>query len=384
MIISKIKKYFKKEKLLNDTRFSFEQRIQLYNGVNAGIDITLYAKPEYSSEFMEFICNCLQRYGKIEPNMISTLHTIYDMGYQMIDFEIIAKSLLFKVIDDPSVFTKKFLNHNQIYLTCNLYKRCSQEIIEKYGRAEYNSVAIHFIFTAIICGFDVDKIDVGLFTNEQLIELEKGIAYSEDTKFHIFDYIDEFTNADEIRVFRSLLKRSPEIIRYYIDGRIDIFKLKQIDTLLQFLLDKEYHDGLLFGHYIESYTIEQLSTMNQLLNYSYKMKDYFDNNIIYYNPIQIKTITLVKSIGNSDFIDIVTNQYFTTDQYKVIIKSIECGVGDEFSKYLKPEYNAKQLNQILSGIREGLDVSVYANENNLDFEEMSRIRHDLLDKKYMD
>lgn len=223
-------------------QFNKQQQNYLRKCVEQGIDISPFAKPEYSQMKMKFLCEALQenydssnlfRFAHLDLGLLKALRRMcmagvdnlkyYSDEYTYDKLEEIKLGLVRKVdvsvYDDPAFPT--------------VLMRFLRELLEKgydatsYANPQLTSQQIKALGHGIYNGFDMSKYAIEEYKPAQLREITEGLK--EDLDVNRYD--DHHFTSDQMKYIRKGLEDRLDV-SLYANHEIDVMHMRHMYNLL--------------------------------------------------------------------------------------------------------------------------------------------------------
>lgn len=208
---------------LANSKYSPLQEACLVNGLEHGVDITIYANPKYSVDKMNVILNAL--IDDLKINHYVDLYNLPDGNNRVDDLEIIFEGLRYNL--DVSKYESPNFNYLQkVQIKQGLMSKLPVEI---YAKECYNEDQMCSLFKALRQKIDVSKMANPLYPYEvmELIRncLEKGLE--------ITDYINTNFKMDQVLQIKKGMEREINVSLLANENYSPI-KMKGIRKLLEY------------------------------------------------------------------------------------------------------------------------------------------------------
>lgn len=334
------------EDFLNDPRFNEEQKEVLLQGVDRGVDISIYADPTFNSWQMKEILTGLE--NKLDVSIFA------EPEFNDAQMEQIREGLEQGL--DVSIYAKPEFDELQM-----------EEI--KYGLSRDIDVSIyanpkfdHYQMEEIAEGL-IENQNVSIYANPefhhwQMKEIRLGLLHD----VNVTVYVDPRYNDEQMEQIREGLENHLTV-EVYADPEFDANQMEQIRLGLEQGIDAElYAQHNLNYNQMErirtaleagDFNDEQLSEIGKGIDADVDVTVYAR---LQYDAHQMEQIRL--GLENGVDVDFYTNHMFNSEQMELIRLGLEQEL--DVSIYAKPEFDANQMESIRVGLLNNLDVSVYA------------------------
>lgn len=292
------------EDFLNDSRFNEEQKEVLLQGVDRGVDISIYADPKFNSWQMKEILTGLE--NKL----------------------------------DVSIYAKPEFTDSQME---QIREGLEQGVdVSIYAKPEFDELQM----TEIKYGLSKD-IDVSIYANTkfdhyQMEEIAKGLIENQNVSI----YANPEFHHWQMKEIRLGLLHDVDVT-VYADPRFNDEQMEQIREGLE--------DNLAVSIYAKpEFDANQMESIRVGLLNNLDVSVYADPK---FNDAQMKEI--LSGLENELDVDIYAKPEFNADQMERIAWGLEENL--DVSIYADPKYDANQMGQIAMGLYDKLDIHMYAN-----------------------
>lgn len=376
------------EDFLNDPRFNEEQKEVLLQGVDRGVDISIYADPTFNSWQMKEILTGLENkldvsiFAKPEFND-AQMEQIREGLEQGLDVSIYAKpefdELQMAEIKyglsrdiDASIYANPKYDHYQM-------EEIAEGLIENqnvsiYVNPEFHHWQMKEIRLGLLHDVDVTVYADPRYNDEQMEQIREGL----ENHLTVEVYADPEFDANQMEQIRLGLEQGIDA-ELYARHNIDYTQMKRIRMALEegnFNEEQLYEieQGIDSNVDVTVYAKPEFEA-DQMEQIRMGMEDKSDVSIYAkpeFDPEQMEIIRL----GLEEGIDasIYANPQFDVEQMQQIKWGLEENL--DVSVYADPKFNDEQMSQILTGLEVGLDVDIYA-EPEFDWQQMKQIREGL-------
>lgn len=334
------------EDFLNDPRFNEEQKEVLLQGVDRGVDISIYADPTFNSWQMKEILTGLE--NKLDVSIFA------EPEFNDAQMEQIREGLEQGL--DVSIYAKPEFDELQM---AEIKYGLSRDIDASiYANPKYDHYQMEEIAEGLIENQNVSIYVNPEFHHWQMKEIRLGLLHDVDVTV----YADPRYNDEQMEQIREGLENH-FTVEVYADPEFDANQMEQIRLGLEQGIDAElYAQHNLNYNQMErirtaleagDFNDEQLSEIGKGIDADVDVTIYAR---LQYDEYQMEQIRL--GLENGVDVDFYTNHMFNSEQMELIRLGLEQEL--DVSIYAKPEFDANQMESIRVGLLNNLDVSVYA------------------------
>ena len=352
------------EDFLNDPRFNEEQKEVLLQGVDRGVDISIYADPTFTSWQMKEILAGLE--NKLDVDIYA------NPEFNDAQMEQIREGLEQKL--DVSIYAKPEFDELQM---AEIKYGLSRDIdVSIYANPKFDHYQMEEIAEGLIENQNVSIYANPEFHHWQMKEIRLGLLHDVD----VIVYADPRYNDEQMEQIREGLENHLTV-EVYADPEFDANQMEQIRLGLEQGIDAElYAQHNLNYNQMErirtaleagDFNDEQLSEIGQGIDANVDVTVYAR---LQYDVHQMEQIRLGLEHGVD--VDFYTNHMFTSEQMESIRLGLEQGL--DVTVYADPKFNDVQMQEINLGMLRDVDVTVYKPEFNYD--QMEQIRKGLEEK----
>ena len=352
------------EDFLNDPRFNEEQKEVLLQGVDRGVDISIYADPTFNSWQMKEILAGLE--NKLDVDIYA------NPEFNDAQMEQIREGLEQKL--DVSIYAKPEFDELQM---AEIKYGLSRDIdVSIYANPKFDHYQMEEIAEGLIENQNVSIYANPEFHHWQMKEIRLGLLHDVD----VIVYADPRYNDEQMEQIREGLENHLTV-EVYADPEFDANQMEQIRLGLEQGIDAElYAQHNLNYNQMErirtaleagDFNDEQLSEIGQGIDANVDVTVYAR---LQYDAHQMEQIRLGLEHGVD--VDFYTNHMFTSEQMESIRLGLEQGL--DVTVYADPKFNDVQMQEINLGMLRDVDVTVYKPEFNYD--QMEQIRKGLEEK----
>lgn len=353
------------EDFLNDPRFNEEQKEVLLQGVDRGVDISIYADPTFNSWQMKEILTGLE--NKLDVSIFA------EPEFNDAQMEQIREGLEQGL--DVSIYAKPEFDELQM---AEIKYGLSRDIdVSIYADPKFGHYQMEEIAEGLIQNQNVSIYAKPKFHNWQMKEIRLGLLHGVDVTV----YADPRFNDEQMEQIREGLENHLAV-DVYADPQFDANQMEQIRLGLEQGIDAElYAQHNLNYNQMErirtaleagDFNDEQLSEIGKGIDADVDVTIYAR---LQYDEYQMEQIRV--GLENGVDVDFYTNHMFNSEQMELIRLGLEQEL--DVSIYAKPEFDANQMESIRVGLLNNLDVSVYADPK-YDANQMAQIAIGLDDK----
>lgn len=345
------------EAFLNDPRFNEEQKEVLLQGVDRGVDISIYADPTFNSWQMKEILAGLE--NKLDVDIYANpefndaqMEQIREGLEQKLDVSIYAKPEfdelqmaeikygLSRDIDVSIYADPKFGHYQMEEIAEGLIQNQNVSI---YAKPKFHNWQMKEIRLGLLHGVDVTVYADPRFNDEQMEQIREGL----ENHLAVDVYADPQFDANQMEQIRLGLEQGIDA-ELYAQHNLNYNQMEQIRLGLEHGVDVDFYTNHMF-------TSEQMESIRLGLEQGLDVTVYADPK---FNDVQMQEINL----GMLRDVDVtVYKPEFNYDQMEQIRKGLEEKI--DVSIYAKPEFNWEQMDQIREGLEQGIDVRSYADPN---------------------
>ena len=352
------------EDFLNDPRFNEEQKEVLLQGVDRGVDISIYADPTFNSWQMKEILAGLE--NKLDVDIYA------NPEFNDAQMEQIREGLEQKL--DVSIYAKPEFDELQM---AEIKYGLSRDIdVSIYADPKFGHYQMEEIAEGLIQNQNVSIYAKPKFHNWQMKEIRLGLLHGVDVTV----YADPRFNDEQMEQIREGLENHLAV-DVYADPQFDANQMEQIRLGLEQGIDAE----LYAQHNLNYNQMERIRIALEAGNFNdeqlYEIGQGIDANVdvtvyarLQYDAHQMEQIRLGLEHGVD--VDFYTNHMFTSEQMESIRLGLEQGL--DVTVYADPKFNDVQMQEINLGMLRDVDVTVYKPEFNYD--QMEQIRKGLEEK----
>lgn len=352
------------EDFLNDPRFNEEQKEVLLQGVDRGVDISIYADPTFNSWQMKEILAGLE--NKLDVDIYA------NPEFNDAQMEQIREGLEQKL--DVSIYAKPEFDELQM---AEIKYGLSRDIdVSIYADPKFGHYQMEEIAEGLIQNQNVSIYAKPKFHNWQMKEIRLGLLHGVDVTV----YTDPRFNDEQMEQIREGLENHLAV-DVYADPQFDANQMEQIRLGLEQGIDAE----LYAQHNLNYNQMERIRIALEAGNFNdeqlYEIGQGIDANVdvtvyarLQYDAHQMEQIRLGLEHGVD--VDFYTNHMFTSEQMESIRLGLEQGL--DVTVYADPKFNDVQMQEINLGMLRDVDVTVYKPEFNYD--QMEQIRKGLEEK----
>lgn len=352
------------EDFLNDPRFNEEQKEVLLQGVDRGVDISIYADPTFNSWQMKEILTGLE--NKLDVDIYA------NPEFNDAQMEQIREGLEQGL--DASIYAKPEFDELQM---AEIKYGLSRDIdVSIYANPKFDHYQMEEIAEGLIENQNVSIYANPEFHHWQMKEIRLGLLHDVD----VIVYADPRYNDEQMEQIREGLENHLTV-EVYADPEFDANQMEQIRLGLEQGIDAElYAQHNLNYNQMErirtaleagDFNDEQLSEIGQGIDANVDVTVYAR---LQYDVHQMEQIRLGLEHGVN--VDFYTNHMFTSEQMESIRLGLEQGL--DVTVYADPKFNDVQMQEINLGMLRDVDVTVYKPEFNYD--QMEQIRKGLEEK----
>ena len=352
------------EDFLNDPRFNEEQKEVLLQGVDRGVDISIYADPTFNSWQMKEILAGLE--NKLDVDIYA------NPEFNDAQMEQIREGLEQKL--DVSIYAKPEFDELQM---AEIKYGLSRDIdVSIYANPKFDHYQMEEIAEGLIENQNVSIYANPEFHHWQMKEIRLGLLHDVD----VIVYADPRYNDEQMEQIREGLENHLTV-EVYADPEFDANQMEQIRLGLEQGIDAE----LYAQHNLNYNQMERIRIALEAGNFNdeqlYEIGQGIDANVdvtvyarLQYDAHQMEQIRLGLEHGVD--VDFYTNHMFTSEQMESIRLGLEQGL--DVTVYADPKFNDVQMQEINLGMLRDVDVTVYKPEFNYD--QMEQIRKGLEEK----
>lgn len=352
------------EDFLNDPRFNEEQKEVLLQGVDRGVDISIYADPTFNSWQMKEILAGLE--NKLDVDIYA------NPEFNDAQMEQIREGLEQKL--DVSIYAKPEFDELQM---AEIKYGLSRDIdVSIYADPKFGHYQMEEIAEGLIENQNVSIYANPEFHHWQMKEIRLGLLHDVD----VIVYADPRYNDEQMEQIREGLENHLTV-EVYADPEFDANQMEQIRLGLEQGIDAE----LYAQHNLNYNQMERIRIALEAGNFNdeqlYEIGQGIDANVdvtvyarLQYDAHQMEQIRLGLEHGVD--VDFYTNHMFTSEQMESIRLGLEQGL--DVTVYADPKFNDVQMQEINLGMLRDVDVTVYKPEFNYD--QMEQIRKGLEEK----
>lgn len=352
------------EDFLNDPRFNEEQKEVLLQGVDRGVDISIYADPTFNSWQMKEILTGLE--NKLDVSIFAKPE------FNDAQMEQIREGLEQGL--DVSIYAKPEFDELQM---AEIKYGLSRDIdVSIYANPKFDHYQMEEIAEGLIENQNVSIYANPEFHHWQMKEIRLGLLHDVDVTV----YADPRYNDEQMEQIREGLENHLTV-EVYADPEFDANQMEQIRLGLEQGIDAElYAQHNLNYNQMErirtaleagDFNDEQLSEIGKGIDADVDVTIYAR---LQYDEYQMEQIRLGLEHGVD--VDFYTNHMFTSEQMESIRLGLEQGL--DVTVYADPKFNDVQMQEINLGMLRDVDVTVYKPEFNYD--QMEQIRKGLEEK----
>lgn len=334
------------EDFLNDPRFNEEQKEVLLQGVDRGVDISIYADPTFNSWQMKEILTGLE--NKLDVSIFA------EPEFNDAQMEQIREGLEQGL--DVSIYAKPEFDELQM---AEIKYGLSRDIdVSIYANPKFDHYQMEEIAEGLIENQNVSIYANPEFHHWQMKEIRLGLLHD----VNVTVYVDPRYNDEQMEQIREGLENHLTV-EVYADPEFDANQMEQIRLGLEQGIDAElYAQHNLNYNQMErirtaleagDFNDEQLSEIGKGIDADVDVTVYAR---LQYDAHQMEQIRL--GLENGVDVDFYTNHMFNSEQMELIRLGLEQEL--DVSIYAKPEFDANQMESIRVGLLNNLDVSVYA------------------------
>lgn len=334
------------EDFLNDPRFNEEQKEVLLQGVDRGVDISIYADPTFNSWQMKEILTGLE--NKLDVSIFA------EPEFNDAQMEQIREGLEQGL--DVSIYAKPEFDELQM---AEIKYGLSRDIdVSIYANPKFDHYQMEEIAEGLIENQNVSIYANPEFHHWQMKEIRLGLLHD----VNVTVYVDPRYNDEQMEQIREGLENHLTV-EVYADPEFDANQMEQIRLGLEQGIDAElYAQHNLNYNQMErirtaleagDFNDEQLSEIGKGIDADVDVTIYAR---LQYDEYQMEQIRL--GLENGVDVDFYTNHMFNSEQMELIRLGLEQEL--DVSIYAKPEFDANQMESIRVGLLNKLDVSVYA------------------------
>lgn len=352
------------EDFLNDPRFNEEQKEVLLQGVDRGVDISIYADPTFNSWQMKEILTGLE--NKLDVSIFA------EPEFNDAQMEQIREGLEQGL--DVSIYAKPEFDELQM---AEIKYGLSRDIdVSIYANPKFDHYQMEEIAEGLIENQNVSIYANPEFHHWQMKEIRLGLLHDVDVTV----YADPRYNDEQMEQIREGLENHLTV-EVYADPEFDANQMEQIRLGLEQGIDAE----LYAQHNLNYNQMERIRMALEVGNFNdeqlYEIGQGIDANVdvtvyarLQYDAHQMEQIRLGLEHGVD--VDFYTNHMFTSEQMESIRLGLEQGL--DVTVYADPKFNDVQMQEINLGMLRDVDVTVYKPEFNYD--QMEQIRKGLEEK----
>lgn len=352
------------EDFLNDPRFNEEQKEVLLQGVDRGVDISIYADPTFNSWQMKEILTGLE--NKLDVSIFA------EPEFNDAQMEQIREGLEQGL--DVSIYAKPEFDELQM---AEIKYGLSRDIdVSIYANPKFDHYQMEEIAEGLIENQNVSVYANPEFHHWQMKEIRLGLLHDVD----VIVYADPRYNDEQMEQIREGLENHLTV-EVYADPEFDANQMEQIRLGLEQGIDAE----LYAQHNLNYNQMERIRTALEAGNFNDEQLSEIGKGIdadvdvtiyarLQYDEYQMEQIRL--GLENGVDVDFYTNHMFTSEQMESIRLGLEQGL--DVTVYADPKFNDVQMQEINLGMLRDVDVTVYKPEFNYD--QMEQIRKGLEEK----
>lgn len=311
------------EDFLNDPRFNEEQKEVLLQGVDRGVDISIYADPTFNSWQMKEILTGLE--NKLDVSIFA------EPEFNDAQMEQIREGLEQGL--DVSIYAKPEFDELQM---AEIKYGLSRDIdVSIYANPKFDHYQMEEIAEGLIENQNVSIYANPEFHHWQMKEIRLGLLHDVD----VIVYADPRYNDEQMEQIREGLENHLTV-EVYADPEFDANQMEQIRLGLEQGIDAE----LYAQHNLNYNQMERIRTALEAGNF---------------NDEQLSEI----GKGIDADVDVTIYARLQYDEYQM--EQIRKGLEEKLdvSIYAKPEFNWEQMDQIREGLEQGIEVRSYADPN---------------------
>lgn len=346
------------EDFLNDPRFNEEQKEVLLQGIDRGVDISIYADPTFNSWQMKEILTGLE--NKLDVSIFA------EPKFNDAQMEQIREGLEQGL--DVSIYAKPEFDELQM---AEIKYGLSRDIdVSIYANPKFDHYQMEEIAEGLIENQNVSIYANPEFHHWQMKEIRLGLLHD----VNVTVYVDPRYNDEQMEQIREGLENHLTV-EVYADPEFDANQMEQIRLGLEQGIDAE----LYARHNIDYTQMKRIRMALEEGNFNeeqlYEIEQGIDSNVdvtVYAKPEfeadQMEQIRM--GMEDKSDVSIYAKPEFDPEQMEIIRLGLEEGI--DASIYANPQFDVEQMQQIKWGLEENLDVSVYADPKFND-EQMSQI-----------
>ena len=310
--------------MINMEEFDLFQKKEIDKGLQSGVDVEIYANPEYNWSLMQQI-----RLGLESKVDVSLYNKDY---YNRLQMQEIREGL------ELGIDTKVYANPDFSAESMRLIKDCLKngEDVSSWAKPEISFDVLELLHKTYKDGYDVSRLINPEYSYWEVSVLSQALRDGYD----LFSYAEQGFDANQLEQIYLGMKDGVDYRQYAKPG-ISWFKMQ------------DYR--------------KQLQRVEHIIDY-FDIKGFSHSIILDYASKGIDIIPYIKAgLDNK--------------QIAAIANGIKLGIN--MDKYVDPKYSVLKLNLIIDGYKKGLDVSQYDNCD-LSISQMTEIYKALLDDVYVE
>ena len=355
--------------------FNHQQMEQIRYGLENGLDVFAYAKPEFNYQQMEQI-----RYG-LENGIDVSVYLNPDFGY--LEMKKIRKDMQ----QGLDVYAYARPEYDTLQME-EIQKGMNQGVdIEIYAKPEYEFMQMRQIREGLQQKLDVSTYATPEFNFLQMEQIREGLEQGLDVSVYATPEFN-FLQMEQIREGQN----QGLDVSVYAVPKFDPLQMRQIREGLQQKLDvstyatpefnflqmEQIREGLEQGLDVSVYATPEFNflQMEQIREGQNQGLDVSVYAVPKFDPLQMEQIR--EGLQQRLDVSVYATPEFNYQQMEQIREGLEQKL--DVSVYAVPEYEFMQMRQIREGLQQRLDVSTYATPE-YDYRKMKEIKEQLSQKK---